>query len=280
MNRTGSIAIKPALHARHLMLLLAAVALVGFLCLRILAMETADRLPQGIIGYRLDGREVWVRADGHTVAKPEGIDDEAITANGGEFRSPDGRIVAFMDLSNAGAWLSVWEGESVRRVGRLAEPGSPRLLPDGGKGAALETGGVPLVVAWSPDSQTLAWGSVTEPPYNLHIAKRGEWDVRSLPLIGGWVGELAWSPDGRFLAISTYAENRTDHTLLMFDTLGNEVPRQLAKGCVVVWSPDSRHLALHGEPKSQPGLWVVAVDGRARQITEQTAVAPFVWLAD
>lgn len=278
MNRTDSTAPRPTVRVGGLVLLVAVAAVLVLFGLGLLSMDTADR-PGGIIGYRLEGREVWVRADGHTVAEPEGVDDEEVTDGGGEIWSPDGRLAAFMEVTVDGAWVSVREGDSVRRVGRLADARSPRIV-GGPKGVALDSGGVPLVIAWSSDSQTLAWGNVTEPPYNLHIAKRGEWDVRSLPLVGGWAGELAWSPDGRFLAISTYAENRTDHTLLMFDTLGSEAPRQLAKGCVMVWSPDSRHLVLHGEPKSQPGLWVVSVDGHARQITERTAVAPFVWLAD
>jgi Tol biopolymer transport system component len=280
MNDARSITLESAPRAQHLILLVAAAAVVSFLGLRLLTMEGAD-LPRGIIGYRLDGREVWMRANGQAVAEPDGVPGDPVSSagNAGEFPSADGRMVAFMELSNAGAWLSVREGETVRRVGRLADAGSPQLI-SGPKGAALDNGGVPLVAAWSPDGTRLAWGSVMQPPYNLHVANTGDWRARSLPLVGGWAGELAWSPDGRFLAISTYAENRTDHTLLILDTLVNDPPRQLAKGCVLVWSPDSRHVALHGEPVTQPGLWIISVDGQARQVSQRTAVAPFAWLPD
>jgi len=174
-----------------------------------------------------------------------------------QFPSPDGEAVAFIKTTDEGAWLisrlMVKDGGRITEVGQLGGGDWPELVA-GGKGGARSRGGVPLVVAWSPDGQKLAWGSVTNAPYNLQIAKRGAWDPRSLPLVGGYVGELAWSPDGRYLAVSTYAANRTDHTILMLDTVEDGVPQQVAKGCVMVWSPDGGYLALHGEPKTQPGL--------------------------
>jgi len=115
-------------------------------------------------------------------------------------------------------------------------------------------------------------------PYNLVVVDRGTWTSRSYPLEGGYTGELAWSADGRYLAISTYAKDRSDHTLLLLDTLEDQGPRRLAKGCVMIWSPDSRHLVLHGEPRTQPGLLVLSVDGEVQRVTQRTDVAPFAWL--
>ena len=191
--------------------------------------------------------------------------------------------VAFVETIRDRHWttstLKVREARAVTVLGEIAAGKVAPLLVSS-KGGARSAGGMPLIVRWSPDGRYVAWGSVKEPPYNLHIAERGEWTARTLPLVGGWVGELAWSPDGRYLAISTYAENRTDHTILVHDILGDGHPKQIAKGCVMVWSPDSRHLVLHGEPRSQPGLWVVSVDGESWRISERAAVAPFVWVAE
>jgi len=271
---------------RALGLVLTATVLVAAVAL--ILIQRWEGFPEGTIGYREGEKEVWVNALGQPVDMPQTWHPEDVSQPprpGLEvgYPSPDGKAVAFVETIRDRHWtvsdLMVKENAQITRVGQIAAGRVSQLLIST-KAGARSQGGVPLVVAWSPDGQQLAWGSVTEPPYTLHIAHRDGWDTHSLPLVGGWVGELEWSPDGRFLAISTYAENRTDHTILVHDTHGNQPPRQVAKGCVMVWAPDSRHLALHGEPKSQPGLWVVSVGGHASQITDRTGVAPFAWLPD
>ncbi len=247
--------------------------------------------PAGVIGYRGAETEAWVNAKGEPVDPPDNwppVSNQGSVAGlpalgPAQVPSPDGAAIAFVTSTDEGAWLitklMVKEGERVTEVAQLGGGDAPPLIV-ADKAGARSADGVPLVVAWSPDGQTLAWGSVNDPPYNLHLAARGAWEARALPLAGGWVGELHWSPDGRYLAISTYADDRSDHTLLVFDSLGDEPPEQLAKGCVIVWAPDSRHLALHGEPKTQPGLWVVSVDGESRRVIDRLGVAPFAWVAE
>ena len=68
-----------------------------------------------------------------------------------------------------------------------------------------EVGGVPLIVAWSPDGRYLAYGSVTGLPYTLNVVERGVWTPQQYTLVDGFVGELAWSPDGHLLAVSSYS---------------------------------------------------------------------------
>ncbi len=271
-------------------LLLLAAPVVALVFVGLVVARSWEALPEGEIGYRDGDGEAWVNARGEAAKAPQAwprapVIAPVFSAELGveQFTSPDGEVVAFIKTTDEGAWLisrlMVKEGSRVTEVAQLGGGDWPALVA-GGKGGARSRGGVPLVVAWSPDGQKLAWGSVTNAPYNLQIADRGTWAPRSLPLVGGYVGELAWSPNGRYLAISTYAADRTDHTILMLDTVEDGVPRQVAKGCVMVWSPDSGHLALHGEPKTQPGLWVVSVEGKARRVIDRTGVAPFAWVAE
>ena len=273
-----------------LALLVAAVALVGAIATLVLLRGGGDA-PGGRIGYHAGDIERWVNARGETVDAPVSWPPRragdsppaAPTLGVQQTASPDGQAVAYVTITGEGPstiWrLMVKEGNRVTEVAQLGGGGTP-LLVLGTKSAARSADGVPLVVAWSPDGSKLAWGSVTDAPYNLHLAERGKWTPRSYQLQGGYVGELAWSGDGRYLAVSTYEKDRSDHTLLVMDTIENHGPQRLAKGCVVVWAPDSRHLVLHGEPRTQPGLLVISVDGEVRRVTERTDVAPFAWVGE
>jgi len=268
---------------RELWMLLAAASIIA-LTVAFVLFRGRESFPAGTIGYRTGDAEAWVNARGETAEAPERWAPSQRPARRGrpelgpaQFPSPDGGAIAFVRTTGEGAWLMVQEGGLITEVGQLAGGGSPSLVLSA-KGGARSRGGVPLMVSWSPDGQTLAWGSVMEPPYNLHLAQRAGWKTRSLPLEGGYAGELAWAPGGRHLAISTYAQDRTDHTVLVLDAAGSEPPKRVAKGCVMVWSPDGRHLALHGEPRTQPGLWVVSVDGESRQVIDRLGVAPFAWV--
>jgi hypothetical protein len=272
---------------REMAMLLGAVTIVGVAAAFVLT-QGREKFPAGTICYRSDDTEAWVNARGEKADAPEAWVPPQLPARQpppelgtAQFPSPDGGAIAFVRTADEGAWLiprlMVLEGGQITEVGQLGDGDSPSLVL-GGKGGARSRGGVPLIVSWSPDGQTLSWGSVAEPQYTLQLAERGSWKARSLPLEGGYAGELAWAPDGRHLAISTYAEDRTDHTILMLDTAGSEPPKQVAKGCVMVWSPNGRYLALHGEPRTQLGLWVVSVNGGARQVIDRLGVAPFAWV--
>ena len=281
---------RDGLGMRELALLVAAVALVGAVAV-VGLLKGGDSTPGGRIGYHAGDIERWVNARGETVEAPlswpprgAGDSPSAVPTLGvPQIASPDGKTIAYVTISGEGAttiWrLMVKEGDRITEVAQLGGGNAPPLVL-GTKSAARSVDGVPLVVAWSPDGSKLAWGSVTDAPYNLHLAKRGTWTPRSYPLEGGYVGELARSAGGRYLAVSTYAKDRADHTLLVMDTLENHGPQRLAKGCVVVWAPDGRHLVLHGEPRTQPGLLVISVDGEVHRVTERTDVAPFAWVAE
>jgi Tol biopolymer transport system component len=104
-------------------------------------------------------------------------------------------------------------------------------------------------------------------------------DVQYREVVGGYVGELAWSPDGSKLAISTYTIDRLSHSVLITDPGDGYAPR-LLDGCHVTWSPDSAYLAVHRDPGAEPGAWVVSATDAAERwaITREVQAFPLTWL--
>ncbi len=192
--------------------------------------------------------------------------------------SADGKRSAFVQSDrDGGVSLFVGEGSSTALLARIAEPGDPVLVQ--GKGEAASVGGVPLVMAWSPDGRHIAFGTLTL-PYALAIAGQdssGGWTVSHYAITGGYAGELAWAPDGSFLAISTYTQDRKNHTVLML-AKGAEVALRLIDGCHITWSPDSRYIAVHRDPTPAPGAWIISSDGSERlPISDDPRAFPLAW---
>jgi WD40 repeat protein len=234
--------------------------------------------PRGILTYTRDGDLFSVVAGdpGQRVEPPAdamGVGSEV--REEGVFPSPDGRYMANVRRDETGVWLDVVSGDTVVFTQGLAGPSDPALR--GGKELAAAVDGIPLAVAWSPDSAMLAAGSITGAPWALNIISAGSWRVETHAVAGGYVGELAWSPDGQVLAISTYAPGLTDHTVLLFDR-GDVTMQRLVRGCTIVWSPDGRYLAVRREPRDVPGLWIVAVDGSVlARVADGEATFPVAW---
>lgn len=195
------------------------------------------------------------------------------------FPAPDRSRVARVERTEAGVFLNILDGDRALLAAQLAGPESAPLV-DGGKVAARAVAGVPLAAAWSPDARTLAYGSLTGEPFTLHVADFGAalaLNLRDYPVAGGFVGELAWSPNGRYLAISTYALDRSSHTVLMFDAITGGLQR-LSDGCHIVWSPDSQYIAIHRDPQAEPGAWVLSVDGHERwELSSDPKAFPYTW---
>ena len=252
------------------------------------AQEVATSSPRahGRIVFEVTGKGLFVApAAGGLPKSATGTHEHVPTPASGtsEVRSPDGKSTAIVQRLPEGVFLAVASGSApARQIAQLAAPGDPQLVA-GGKGHARAVEGVPLVVAWSPDSKTLAYGSVSGVPWSLtlltmEMATAGLGLERYYEVSGGYVGELAWSPDGRFLAISTYTIARTQHSVLMLDVAGRGTPVRLLDGCHITWSPDSRFVAVHRDPGPEGGAWVVTADGASRWLLngEQQAF-PLSW---
>lgn len=193
--------------------------------------------------------------------------------------SPDGRYEANVRYDEQGTFIDVVSrGHLAQSIPIAASDDADVIL--GGKNLARAVEGVPLTIAWSPDSKHLAYGSITGAPWTLNIFSTNTWTFASYQVEGGYVGELAWSPDGTRLAISTYELERTNHTVLLLDIATSWV-RRLIGGCIVVWSPDGNFVAVRREPLEAPGVWIAPIeDGTAIRITADDKSYPVAWTED
>lgn len=191
------------------------------------------------------------------------------------YASPIGEIFAFTQSDPSGWRLSAvnpFDG-SVRDLGPMGSDGrhatpvvnSPE---NSGKGG-------PMYVAWSPTDLKLAFGGGFEPPYIMTTVDVASGAVAGTEFPSGYPGEIKWSPDGAMLAVSTYDPERTHHETWVVDP-DTGAGTHLMDGCIIVWSPDSRFLAVHGEDVK--GIAIIDVISGARmQLTDSPADAPLSW---
>ena len=186
--------------------------------------------------------------------------------------SPDRHSFAFSASDPAGWRLFTVDAATgtVTDHGAMGSDGPgavPVADPPDGKG--------PMYISWSPDGSRLAFGGGFSPPYTmttLDLATNAA--VRS-EFPSGYPGEIRWSPDGTQIAVSTYDVERTHHETWVVDPMTG-TGTHLMDGCVIVWSPDSRLLAVHGE--DIPGIAIIDVATGARmQLTASRDDAPLLW---
>ena len=236
--------------------------------------------PTGLITYEVTGKGFFnARPSGEQLG-PASESDLHLVHNATEQErvvAPDGSRAARVVRSADGVSLVASAPGLLDRGFYLAAPSDPALVA-GGKGAAREVAGIPLVVAWSPDSKKLAYGSITGEPYALQVVEPfGVGSPRFYEVAGGYVGEVAWSPDGRYLAVSTYSLDRKNHTVFVLDTSTNALAK-VSDGCHLTWSPDGKYLAIHRDPGPEAGAWVISPDGHERYaVSREPGAFPYAW---
>ena len=244
----------------------------------------APARPGGVITYEVTGKGLFTSTGGGTAlgtTSVEHLHAEGHVASPVESAvSPDGTLTATVERRPGGVFLVLsGGGRPARDIAQLAAGDDPQLVA-GGKGHARAVAGVPLVVAWSPDSKSLAFGSVVE-PFTLGVLTHpdaSEPVIRYAEVSGGYVGELAWSPDGSKLAISTYSLDRTEHSVLIASG-GSMWTNRLVDGCHITWSPDSGYVAVHRDPGAEAGAWVVSTanSGERWPISMEVMAFPLTW---
>jgi Tol biopolymer transport system component len=141
--------------------------------------------------------------------------------------SPDGKLLAY---SKAQAlYLSKPDGST------------PKLISD--------NGGFSARVWWSPDSQFLAYTTGSSQTDKLVLADRqGETKMVLIPAFtSGIVSSVDWSPDSRWMLVSTEAVNLYDRPtqVYLFDKAGkNKLLLESYVTASPAWSPDGHILAL------------------------------------
>jgi len=237
--------------------------------------------PSGVLTY-LTGEGGFVTVDiaeRSFVGEPVADHPARASSAGGVYPSPDGRYLAAVRRDALGVWIDVSAGERRLQSLAVAGPDDPTAVA-GPKALAAAVAGVPLTVAWSPNSSHLAYGSITGTPFALAVVETRTWSTSFRQVAGGYVGELAWAPDSSRLAVSTYELDRSNHTVLMYNPR-TTVIRGLIDGCAIVWAPDAAFLAVHREPTVGTGVWITSPDGGLRiEVSDDPLAFPVSWAAD
>jgi dipeptidyl aminopeptidase/acylaminoacyl peptidase len=191
------------------------------------------------------------------------------------YPSPDRKFVAFTQNSFKGWQLWTVDGPTgeIRNAGNMGSDPAGIAPPD--ENPPIRDKG-PMYIAWSPDSTRVAFGGGYEPPYMMTIADLTSGEKHRTAFPDGYPGEIKWSPDGSTLAVSSYNLPRTHHESYIVDP-NTGVAKDILSGCVIVWSPDSRFLAIHGE--REPGVAIAdVVTLKHVQLTHTAGDTPLSWI--
>lgn len=164
--------------------------------------------------------------------------------------SPDGRYVAVEATDGS---IQIWSIATGKQISTL----SFTTIPSGTDVSSY----LPSAISWSPDSSSLALGSVVLPNSTANSVQ--VWSVANGQLTATFhdtddptsnIGSLAWSPDGKYLAES-YADihvwDVNAHKIVA--TFGKVTAKQGI--AALAWSPDGKMLvssvqnALGGDPR-------------------------------
>jgi WD40 repeat protein len=189
------------------------------------------------------------------------------------YPSPGSADIAFTQQEPEGWRLFVYatNAGTLRDLGNMGSDGpggAPVVVAPDVKG--------PMYIGWSPDGTRVAFGGGFEPPYVMTTIDLRSGEVLRTEFPGGYPGEIKWSPDGARIAVSAYNVPRTHHESYIVDP-ATGVATDVLSGCVIVWSPDSRFLAIHGE--KIPGVAIADVlTLEHSQLTHGVGDTPLWWM--
>ncbi len=251
-----------------------------------------------------DARSVVFAKDGVHVSSLSGDQIRTLLPADPDWRyayfnwSPNGRQVAFMRFHGYGVrqFEVNIDGTDLTRLPNLDWQDIPHvkcwtgwercriLSPDGTKVLALDvfpprienvqTGEAmtlappfPAGVAWSPDSQRLAFSSYYQQFYpSMYLMNADGTGLKKLTSDPASGSAPAFSPDGRLLAFLRRAGGEEQLVVVDPDTLQEKVllAAETSGGSAEdwpVWSPDSKSLALVIMAVDGPGIYIVNADG-------------------
>jgi hypothetical protein len=169
--------------------------------------------------------------------------------------------------------IVLWDLQSNRELWRLVKESTVRNFPQ-----------------WSPDGAHLAVAATNDMEDNwdrfeLYIVSRDGIAIQWVDMKGYYknakVGEMKWSPDGRYLALAPVPAGR----FLLLDT----ATYQLLDYCIssdvsfgrVIWSPDSNQVVVPrwgGNGGREPAIIIDVRQKKAAYINQDYRIRPVGWL--
>jgi len=202
----------------------------------------------GTVVYRDDRYALFVsRASGTGLRRltTTGVFDAAL--------SPDGRLVAFTrEDRRPGIWMARTDGRATRRLTQRED-----TQPD-----------------WAPDGSSILFArSIGEAADSLMVQRLGE-----APRVIGYgdLFQIAWSPDGNWIAYSDDRDNPKWHGLWLVHPNGTGRHRVLRSSEIFAWSPDARRLAV----VSGRDLTVVRTSGGTARFPTSVYIGRVLWAPD
>ncbi len=177
--------------------------------------------------------------------------------------SPDGRQAAF-SWNKSGKWelyeISVREDEpQIRLYGAIAQIQGSKFAPK-----------------YSPDSSMIAFALDIDGSESYHIVvhdiKNNATTDLTPRIIHAHQPNIAWSPDGKMLAVLSDAKGQFALYLLPVDGSGPRLLRNIFHPCWdAVWSPDGQWIAVESESTaSDRSIHVVPVNRRRKGVKANT----------
>lgn len=228
------------------------------------------------LGWSPDGGSIsfttWVGTQSAmiTVMGPDGADQRRLTDGSredfGPVWSPDGKMIAFVSISNQGADIYRIDADG-RHLTRLTRGPGPDLSP-----------------AWSPGSGDRIAFLSGQGSGNLDLyLMDGDGSNQVQLTHDGDLGTApAWSPDGRWIAFGTANQQSPGIYLIRPDGTGEhplDIDLELSS---LAWSPDGERLAYVSAGMGYYGISLVSVDGRdhADLTTARAIVSLPAWSPD
>jgi serine/threonine protein kinase/Tol biopolymer transport system component len=151
--------------------------------------------------------------------------------------SADGRYVAYLRLNRNENQQELW-------VSNLA----------GKEGIKVGAPGDLLTLAWSRDSSQLLFGDVAGGNAKVYVVNRDGSNMRQIPIPAAFVGEGAWSPDGRTVYVSGYESDPSKVNTWRASVDGSKT-ELLAHDCGYVddISNDGKYLLAGSANQAAPG---------------------------
>jgi hypothetical protein len=132
-------------------------------------------------------------------------------------------------------------------------------------------GEYPDVPVWSPDARKYVYGSLYDEHNVCWIYNDGRSDQKLICLPSDWPNgkgaaaptwaDVAWSPNGRYIAVEIPEANMVNESLYIFDISGK--PRLVSSVVIpgyvgsLVWSPDSALLGFSTWDQKQAGVYTL-----------------------